>query len=75
MHCKKVLNECDSNSNVWRVLASLVTEGLQLRASNIIPGSLSAVDLASLVLAAYVMCELCALFGCSTQHKRTVVGG
>ena len=59
--------------NVWRVLASLVTEGLQLRASNIIARSSRAVDFASLVSVAYVMCELYALFRCSTQRERTIV--
>ena len=51
-------HSCGSRSNVWRVLASLVTEGLQLRAFDIITRSSGAVGFASLVLVAYVMCEL-----------------
>ena len=54
---------CCSHNDVWRALASLVTEGLQLQASDIITGSLRAVDFASLVLMACIMCELYMLFG------------
>ena len=41
----------------------MVTEGLQLQASDIIAGSLRAVDFASLVLVACIICELYALLG------------
>ena len=37
-------HDCAGHSNVWRVLASLVTKGLQLRASDIFSGLSRAVD-------------------------------
>ena len=48
-------HSCGGHSNVWRTLASLVTEGLQLRASEIIARSPRAVEFASLVLLAYII--------------------
>ena len=68
-------HSCGGYSNEWRVLASLVTKGSQLQASDIIAESLRVVDFASLVLVAHVMCELhvYALIGCSTQCECTIV--
>ena len=51
----------------------MVTKALQLQASDKITGSLRAVDYASLVLVANVMCELCKFFGESTECERTIV--
>ena len=51
------------------MLTSLVTRGLQLRASDIITESLTAVDFASLVLVAYVMRELYTFLGDQLNTK------
>ena len=47
--------------NGGRMLANLVTKGLELRAFDIITGSLKKVNFASLVLVAYIIRELCTL--------------
>ena len=57
------------------MVASLFTEGLHLRASNIhvIARSLSVVDFASLVFVACVICELQACRVCPVQRKHGMV--
>ena len=54
------------------MLASSVTEALQLQASDIMSGSSRAVDFASLVLVVYIMRELYTFHLGSTQQERTI---
>ena len=68
----RLIPSCGGRTNVWRTLASLVTECLQLRASNIMTGSSRVVDFASLVSVTYVICETCVVCEhvvCPAQHE------